>query len=93
MADRVLSVKEIRVTTSNSSHSLAKTIIKLLNEGNVVDLVAIGTGAVNSATKAFIHAKGEMATYGKAISFDPSFFIVEIENEQKEAIKIRVEFL
>ncbi|MBE6564511.1 MAG: stage V sporulation protein S [Ruminococcaceae bacterium] len=83
---------EILKVSSKSNPSLvAGAISGVIREAPAVEVQAIGAGAVNQAVKAVIIAKGFLAPVGIELSFDPSFVALEVEGEERTAIRIVVE--
>ena len=54
------------------------------------EIQAIGAGAVNQAIKAVVIAKGYLAEEGKAIVLVPSMVDVDIDGEDRTAIRLSI---
>ena len=75
---------QMNVASNTSPARLAGAILKTISSGNTIELLAVGAGAVNQATKAIALAndKNEIKTYA------PSFCEVIIDGQEKKGIKI-----
>ncbi len=62
----------------------------IIREKGVAELQAIGAGAVNQAVKAIAIARGYVAPSGIDLVCVPAFADVEIEGEERTAIKFLV---
>ena len=69
--------------------SYKQGVSKHIEEGKV-ELQAIGAGAVNQAVKAIAIARGFTASSGVDLICIPAFVDVEIEGEERTAIKFLV---
>lgn len=77
----------IKVKASSVVKSVAGSIAKSLEQGNTVELISIGAGALNQATKAVILARGFIASRGYDLIVRPGFFITHIDGDEKTCIK------
>lgn len=83
---------EILKVSSNSNPSkVAGALANVIRENNSVELQAVGAGALNQAIKAIIICRGFIAPSGVNIVVIPSFNDIEIQGEQKTAIKLLIE--
>lgn len=80
----------LKVAAKSSSNSVAGALAGILKEENVVELQAIGAGAVNQAVKAVAIARGFVAPSGLDLVCIPAFKDVEIDGEERTAIKFIV---
>ena len=78
---------ELRVAAGTQSSKAAGAIVKNLQEGKDVTLLAMGAGAVNQAVKAVCIARGMIAPHGKNLSTIPGFVDETIAGEKKTAIR------
>ena len=64
---------ELRVSGQTIPAKLAGAIVKTLNEGTPIKMVAIGADANNSSTKGMIVANSYLATSGRKLDITPAF--------------------
>ncbi len=84
--------KEIlKVSSKSNPKSVAGALAGVLEENEKGELQAIGAGALNQAVKAIAIARGYVAPSGKDLICIPAFTDVEIEGEERTAIKLIVE--
>ncbi len=80
----------LRVSSSSSPTSVAGAIAGFVQEEGEVELQSIGAGAVNQATKAIAIARGYVASNGLDLICIPAFVDVEIDGEERTAIRFTV---
>lgn len=81
----------LKVSSKSSPNSVAGALAGVLRETDAVEMQAIGAGALNQAIKAIAIARGFMAPSGKDLICIPSFTEVEIDGEERTALKLVVE--
>ena len=81
----------LKVSTKSSPNSVAGAIAAIIKEKNIVEIQAVGAGAINQAVKAIAIARGFIAPSGKDIICIPAFTDVLIDGEQRTAIKLIVQ--
>lgn len=81
----------LKVSTKSNPNSVAGALAAILKEKSIVEIQAIGAGAVNQAVKAIAIARGFVAPSGKDIVCVPAFTDIEIEGEERTAIKLIVQ--
>ena len=81
----------IKVSSRSRTAAVAGAIAGTYRENNCAEVQAIGAGAVNQAIKAAVIAKGYLAEEGKPIVFVPSFVAVDIDGDERTAIRISIE--
>ena len=81
----------IKVAGISRSTAVAGAIAGVMRERGQVDVQAIGAGAVNQAVKAVIFARGYLELDGIDIVCIPSFVEVEIGNQERTAVRLRIE--
>ena len=64
---------------------------ELIKEKNIVEIQAVGAGAINQAVKAIAIARGFVAPSGRDIICVPAFTDIEIDGEERTAIKLIVQ--
>lgn len=80
----------LKVASSSNPSSVAGALVKNMQEGKDVELLAVGAGAVNQAVKAVAIARGYISPQGVDITIKPGFEDVEIEGNKKTAVKLVV---
>ena len=63
----------------------------IIKEKNIVEIQAVGAGAINQAVKAIAIARGFVAPSGRDIVCVPAFTDIEIDGEERTAIKLIVQ--
>lgn len=80
----------LKVAGGSPAPKVAGSIVKNLDEGKKVTLIAMGAGAVNQAVKAIAIARGMAAPKGWNLSCIPAFTDEEVDGVVKTAIKLIV---
>ncbi len=80
----------LKVASSSNPSSVAGALVKNMQEGKDVELLAVGAGAINQAVKAVAIARGYVSPQGVDITIKPGFEDVEIEGKKKTAVKLIV---
>ena len=70
---------------------MAGALAAIIKEKNIVEIQAVGAGAINQAVKAIAIARGFVAPSGKDIVCVPAFTDIEIDGEERTAIKLIVQ--
>ena len=84
----------IKVSSKSLAQKVAGAIANLFRESNdKIEMQAIGAGALNQAIKAVAIARGFVAPTGKNLVCIPAFSDIEIDGEERTAIKLIVEAL
>ena len=81
----------IRVAAKSRSTAVAGAIAGVIRGSGRAEVQAIGAGAVNQSIKAVAIARGYLALEGLDIICIPSFAEVDIEGQERTAIKMLVE--
>ena len=81
----------LKVSTKSNPNSVAGALAAIIKEKNIVEIQAVGAGAINQAVKAIAIARGFVAPSGKDIVCVPAFTDIEIEGEERTAIKLIVQ--
>ncbi len=81
----------LKVSSKSNPNSIAGALANVLRENRNAEIQAVGAGALNQAIKGIIIARGFIAPSGKNIYCIPSFSEVEIEGEERTAIKLLLE--
>lgn len=80
----------LKVANGSPAPKVAGSIVKNMEEGKRVVLLAMGAGAVNQAVKAIAIARGMAAPKGWNLSCIPAFTDEDVEGVVKTAIKFIV---
>lgn len=81
----------LKVSTKSNPNSVAGALAAIIKEKNIVEIQAVGEGAINQAVKAIAIARGFVAPSGKDIVCIPAFTDIEIDGEERTAIKLIVQ--
>lgn len=81
----------LKVSSKSKPNSVAGALTNSFRENGRVEIQAIGAGALNQAIKAIAIARGFIAPSGKNLVCVPSFSDINIDGEERTAIKLTVE--
>ena len=81
----------LKVSTKSNPNSVAGALAAIIKEKNIVEIQAVGAGAINQAVKAVAIARGFVAPSGRDIVCVPAFTDIEIDGEERTAIKLIVQ--
>lgn len=81
----------LKVSTKSNPNSVAGALAAIIKERNTVEIQAVGAGAINQAVKAIAIARGFVAPIGKDIVCIPAFTDIEIDGEERTAIKLIIQ--
>lgn len=81
----------LKVSTKSNPNSVAGALAGVLRECGSVEVQAIGAGALNQAIKAVAIARGFVAPHGVDLICIPAFIDIEINGDERTAIKLIVE--
>ena len=81
----------LKVSSKSNPNSVAGALAGVLREKGSAEIQAIGAGALNQAVKAIAIARGFVAHSGMDLVCVPAFTDINIEGDQKTAIKLIVE--
>lgn len=81
----------LKVSTKSNPNSVAGALAAIIKEKNIVEIQAVGAGAINQAVKAIAIARGFLAPSGRDIVCVPAFTDIEIDGEERTAIKLIVQ--
>ena len=82
-------MEALKVSAQSKPKSVAGALAAVLRDRGSVELQAVGAGAVNQAVKAI--ARGFVAPNGIDLVSVPAFSEIDIEGEERTAIKFIVE--
>ena len=81
----------LKVSADSKPKAVAGALAAVLRVKGMVELQAVGAGAVNQAVKAIAISRGFVAPNGIDLVAIPAFTKVIIEGEERTAIKFLVE--
>ena len=81
----------LKVSTKSNPNSVAGALAAIIKEKNIVEIQAVGAGAINQAVKAIAIARGFVAPSGKDIVCVPAFTDIQIDGEERTAIKLIIQ--
>jgi stage V sporulation protein S len=80
----------LKVSSKSNPNAVAGALAGAIREKGVAEIQAIGAGAVNQAIKAIAIARGYVAPSGVDLVCIPAFTDVNIDGEERTAIKLIV---
>ena len=80
----------LKVSSRSKPNSVAGALANSFKGKEMVEIQAVGAGALNQAIKAVAIARGYIAPTGKDIYCIPAFSDISIEGEERTAIKLIV---
>ncbi len=81
----------LRVSAHSNPKSVAGALAAVLRDKNRAELQAVGAGAVNQSIKAIAITRGYVAPNGVDLICIPAFAEIQIDGEERTAIKFIVE--
>ena len=81
----------LKVSTKSNPNSVAGALAAIIKEKNIVEIQAVGAGAINQAVKAIAIARVFVAPSGRDIVCVPAFTDIEIDGQERTAIKLIVQ--
>ena len=81
----------LKVSAKSNPNSVAGALAGVMREKGGVEIQAIGAGALNQAIKSVAIARGFVAPGGIDLVCVPAFTDIQIEGEERTAIKLIVE--
>jgi stage V sporulation protein S len=86
-----LNADVIKVSARSRSTAVAGAIAGVVREHGRAEVQSIGAGAVNQAIKAAAIARGYLQEDGIEVIIIPTFTDIEIEGQERTAVRLRVE--
>lgn len=80
----------LKVSSDSKPKSVAGAIAAVVREQETVEIQAVGAAAVNQAVKAIAIARGYVAPNGIDLVCVPAFADIQIDGEQRTAIRFLV---
>ena len=81
----------LKVSSKSNANSVAGVLANVFRDKDIVEIQAVGAGALNQAIKAIAIARGFVAPSGKNLVCIPAFTDIQIDGEERTAIKLIVE--
>lgn len=81
----------LRVSSQSNPNAVAGALAGVIREQGTVELQAVGAGAVNQGVKSIAIARGYVAPSGLNLICIPAFVEIQIDGEERTAIKFTVE--
>ena len=81
----------LKVSSKTNASSVAGALANVFRDKGIVEIQAVGAGAINQAIKAIAIARGFVAPNGKNLVCIPAFSDISIDGEERTAIKLIVE--
>ncbi|HAN09991.1 MAG TPA: stage V sporulation protein S [Clostridiales bacterium] len=81
----------LKVAAKSNPNSVAGALANTIREKGTAEVQAVGAGAINQAVKAVIIARGYVAPAGIDLICIPAFTEIEIDGEERTAVKLIVE--
>jgi stage V sporulation protein S len=80
----------LKVASNSNPNSVAGALTSAMKEHVIAEIQAVGAGAVNQSIKAIAIARGFMMPIGYELSFVPAFVSLNLNGEDRTAIKLIV---
>ena len=84
-------METLKVSSKSNPNSVAGALANVLKDTDIVEIQAVGAGALNQAIKSIIIARGFVAPSGKNLVCVPAFSDITIDGEERTAIKLIIE--
>ena len=81
----------LKVSSKSSPNAVAGALAGIVREQGAVEIQTVGAGALNQAIKAVAIARGFIAPSGIELTCIPSFADIEINGEERTAIRLLIE--
>ena len=78
----------LKVSSRSSPNSVAGAVAGVIRENKTVEIQAVGAGAANQAIKSVAIARGYLAPIGIDLICVPAFTSIQIDGEDRTAIKL-----
>jgi stage V sporulation protein S len=80
----------LKVSSKSSPNSVAGAVAGVVREHGMVEVQVVGAGALNQAVKALAIARGYVADAGIDLVCVPTFADIDIDGEQRTAIRLSI---
>lgn len=81
-------IEVLKVSSRSVPNSVAGAIAGVIRENKSVEIQAVGAGAANQAIKSVAIARGYLAPIGIDLICIPAFTSIQIDGEDRTAIKL-----
>ncbi len=81
----------LKVSANSQPKSVAGALAAVLRDNNYAEIQAVGAGSVNQAVKAIAITRGFVAPNGIDLVAVPAFAEVNIDGEERTAIKFYIQ--
>lgn len=81
----------LKVSAKSNPNSVAGALAGVIREKSGAEIQTIGAGALNQAIKAIAIARGFVAPSGIDLICIPAFTDIQVEGEERTAIKLMVQ--
>ena len=81
----------LRVSAKSNPNAVAGALAGTVREKGCAEMQTIGAGALNQAVKALAIARGFMAPSGVDLICRPAFADIQIDGEERTAIRLMIE--
>lgn len=81
----------LKVSSNSNPNSVAGALAGVIREYGKAEIQAVGAGAINQAIKAIAIARGFVSPSGIDLVCIPAFTDIEIDGEERTAIKLIVQ--
>ncbi len=81
----------LKVSSKSNPNAVAGALAGIIREQGAVEVQTVGAGALNQAIKAIAIARGFVAPSGIELMCVPAFADIEINGEERTAIRLLVE--
>lgn len=81
----------LKVSSKSTPNSVAGAIAGIIRDGKSLEIQSVGAGASNQAIKSIAVARGYLAPAGVDLICIPAFTNVNIDGDDRTAIKLIVE--
>lgn len=81
----------LKVSARSNPNAVAGALAGVIRGSGAAEMQAVGAGALNQAVKAIAIARGFVAPHGIDLVCVPAFADIEIDGEERTAIKLIVE--
>ena len=78
----------LKVKSNSSPNKVAGAVAGVIRENKAVEVQAVGAGAANQAIKAIAIARGYLAPSGIDLICIPAFANIQIDGEDRTAMKL-----
>ena len=81
----------LKVSSKSNPNSVAGALANVFREKGSVEVQAVGAGSINQAIKAIAVARGFVAPTGINLVCIPAFQNIQIDNEERTAIRLIIQ--